>query len=79
MYSGFVRAVDRLPRRDRERIVRAVRSLGANPRPQGCKKLANVGNAWRVRVGDYRVVYEIHDRVLLVVVLKVGHRRDVYE
>ena len=50
----------------------------SNPRPAGVKKLASVQNLYRIRVGDCRVVSEIPDRALIMVVVKVGHRRDVY-
>ena len=55
-----------------------IEALSSNPRPAGVKKLASVENLYRIRVGDYRVVYEIRDRALVVVVVKIGHRRDVY-
>jgi mRNA interferase RelE/StbE len=47
------------------------------PRPPGCKKLRGE-NAWRIRVGDYRIIYEIHDQISQVIVVTVGHRREVY-
>jgi mRNA interferase RelE/StbE len=50
---------------------------GPNPRPPGCRKLAH-SEAWRIRVGDYRVIYEIDDSSHAVLVVHVGHRRDVY-
>ena len=68
----------KLPAKIRVRVADAIRSLQANPRPAGCKKLAGNANYYRIRVGDYRVLYEIRDRVLLVLVIKVGHRREVY-
>ncbi len=60
----------------RRRILAAIEALSGNPRPPGCKKLAGQ-EAWRVRVGDYRVVYEIHGQILLVIVVDAGHRRDI--
>jgi mRNA interferase RelE/StbE len=62
----------------RVRVTDAIRSLQAKPRPAGCKKLAGNADYYRIRVGDYRVLYEIRDRVLVVLVIKVGHRREVY-
>ena len=62
---------------DRDRVVVAIRSLAEDPRPPGCKKLKRVG-AWSIRVGDYRVIYDVDDSDLLVTVLRVRHRRDVY-
>jgi mRNA interferase RelE/StbE len=55
-----------------------VTALGANPRPPGCKKLTGV-NAWRIRAGDWRVIYQIHDSRLIVLVIRVGHRREIYK
>jgi mRNA interferase RelE/StbE len=60
------------------RVVRKLEELADNPRPPGCKKLQGEDNLWRVRTGDYRIAYSIHDDVLLVVVARVAHRRDVY-
>ena len=60
-----------------KRILAKLSELESNPRPFGCKKLRN-RDAWRVRIGDYRVIYEIHDKVLQVIVVTVGHRREVY-
>ena len=59
------------------RIRDAIGGLAEDPRPPGCLKLTG-RDAWRIRIGDYRVVYEVDDRVRLVTVLHVGHRRDVY-
>ena len=68
----------KLPAKIRVRVADAIRSLGANPRPTGCKKLAGNAAYYRIRVGDYRVLYEVRDRAILVLVIKVGHRREVY-
>lgn len=62
----------------RRRIQAAVELLAGEPRPPGAKNLVGGEGEWRVRTGDYRIVYEIHDGVLLVLVLAVGHRREVY-
>jgi len=62
----------------RRRIQAAVELLATEPRPAGAKKLAGGGGEWRARTGDYRIVYEIHDQVLLVLVLALGHRREIY-
>jgi mRNA interferase RelE/StbE len=63
---------------DRTRIVSAIQSLADEPRPQGVEKLSGADALYRVRVGDYRIIYEIRDDQLVVTVIKVGHRRDVY-
>ncbi|SOC58355.1 type II toxin-antitoxin system RelE family toxin [Ornithinimicrobium cerasi] len=63
----------------RRRVQAAVELLADEPRPTGAKKLVGGDGEWRVRTGDYRIVYEIDDGVLLVLVLAVGHRRDIYQ
>ena len=68
----------KLPARARTRVGDAIRALGADPRPSGCKKLSGNADYFRIRVGDYRILYEIRDRDILVLVIKIGHRRDVY-
>ncbi|WP_300539738.1 type II toxin-antitoxin system RelE/ParE family toxin [uncultured Nocardioides sp.] len=62
----------------RRRIQAVVELLAQEPRPAGAKKLVGGDGEWRVRTGDYRVIYEVRDGVLLVLVLAVGHRRDIY-
>ena len=61
---------------DRQRIADAILALASNPRPAGCKKLK--AGAWRIRVGYYRVAYDVDDDDQIVTVQKIGHRRDVY-
>ena len=63
----------------RAKLVAAIDALADDPRPAGCKKLAGSANRYRIRAaGAYRIVYDVHDDVLLVVVIRVGHRRDIY-
>jgi mRNA interferase RelE/StbE len=62
----------------RRRVQAAIELLAETPRPPAAKQLVNSGGAWRVRTGDYRIVYEIHDDRILVLVLRIGHRRDIY-
>jgi mRNA interferase RelE/StbE len=64
--------------RDRRRLERAIDGLARNPRPHGARKLEGGAGELRVRVGVYRIVYEVDDPVLRVLVLRVGHRREVY-
>ena len=59
------------------RIIDSIRGLAIDPRPQGCKKLSG-RPAWRIRIGAYRVIYEIHDGQLVVLVITIGNRGDVY-
>ena len=61
------------------RIDRKILALADNPRPPGCKKLRGYKDQWRVRVGDWRVVYLIDDEAKLVTITRVAHRREVYE
>ena len=63
----------------RRRIQAAIDLLAENPRPPAATRLVGGAGEWRVRTGDYRVIYEIHDGELLVLVLRMAHRRDVYE
>jgi mRNA interferase RelE/StbE len=72
------RDLGRLPQAIHDRIVRALNALSTNPRPRGCRKLSESKNDWRIRVGDYRVIYEIADADHVVRVNRVRHRREVY-
>lgn len=71
-------ALKALPKKDRERVRKKINALAALPRSRKAEKLEGVEELYRVRSGDYRVVYQIRDDVLLVVVVRVGNRRDVY-
>ncbi|MEO6788557.1 MAG: type II toxin-antitoxin system RelE/ParE family toxin [Chthoniobacteraceae bacterium] len=71
------KTLDRLPDAVSARILDRLTELETNPRPADVKKLKG-RDAWRIRVGDYRVIYEIHDRELHILVITLGHRRDVY-
>lgn len=64
------------PQHDVKRILQRIRSLADDPRPAGCEKLSGL-ERYRVRQGAYRIIYEIEDRQLTVLIVKVGHRRDV--
>jgi mRNA interferase RelE/StbE len=66
-----------LPLRDYERIKRLISGLAYTPRPQGCLKLTG-RSGWRIRAGDYRVIYEVDDKNRTVTVLHIGNRRDIY-
>lgn len=73
-----LRALGSLPRAIQRRIRTAIDELATNPRPPGVRKLVGCETTYRRRVGDYRIVYDIHDDQLLVLVIKIGHRRDIY-
>ena len=66
-----------LPKVDVARILRCMESLAQNPRPPGCEKLSGQ-ERYRLRQGNYRILYELCDDELIVTVVKVGHRREVY-
>ncbi|MCE9589917.1 MAG: type II toxin-antitoxin system RelE/ParE family toxin [Planctomycetes bacterium] len=72
------REIEALPRQDQRRIISKIEALANNPRPSGCVRLAGESGLWRCRSGVYRIIYQIQDARLLIVVVKVGHRRDVY-
>ncbi|MGA2501507.1 MAG: type II toxin-antitoxin system RelE/ParE family toxin [Tepidisphaeraceae bacterium] len=72
------KALARLPRNVQGRIITKIVSLGADPRPPGCVKLAGAARMWRIRVGDYRIVYLVDDPLEAVDVRIVAHRREVY-
>ncbi|MCC5845098.1 MAG: type II toxin-antitoxin system RelE/ParE family toxin [Verrucomicrobia bacterium] len=67
----------RLDRTAQDRIISGIRELADEPRPSGCKKLSG-RPAWRIRIGSFRVIYEIQDAQLLVLVVKIGDRKEVY-
>ncbi|MFL6214911.1 MAG: type II toxin-antitoxin system RelE family toxin [Blastocatellia bacterium] len=67
-----------LPKHEYERIKEAIKSLSQEPRPAGSKKLSG-REGWRIRAGDYRVIYEIDDSQQSLTILHIGHRRDVYK
>lgn len=66
-----------LPRKDLSRILKRIEALATDPRPQGSEKLS-AQERYRIRQGDYRVVYEVQDEAAAVLVVRVGHRREVY-
>jgi mRNA interferase RelE/StbE len=72
------RDLDRLPSDIFTRVQSALLNLAKQPRPPGCRKLTGSQNDWRVRVGDYRIVYAIDDHACVVHINRVRHRREVY-
>jgi mRNA interferase RelE/StbE len=70
--------LEALPKKDRQRLAARIQALATDPRPPGCEKLSGQDNLYRVRQGDYRILYTVDDAALLVVVYKIGHRREVY-
>jgi len=81
-YNVFIKPsaakeLERIPLKDRRRVARRIAALAGDPRPPGCEKLTGE-NAFRIRQGNYRIVYTVEDEVLTIVVIKVGDRKDVY-
>lgn len=73
------RELEALDARLVQRIVSAIDALAREPRPRGCRKLRGESNLWRIRIGEYRVVYAIHDERRLVDIIAVRHRSKAYE
>jgi mRNA interferase RelE/StbE len=72
------RQLKKIPRSMLQQIVAAIDALALDPRPQGAAKL-KASDFYRVRVGDYRIIYEIQDKHLIILVVSVGNRRDIYK
>jgi mRNA interferase RelE/StbE len=72
-----VKEIEAVPKKDRLRIIKRIRALAADPRPPGSEKLSG-DDKYRIRQGNYRIVYSVSDEVILVIVVKVGHRKDIY-
>jgi mRNA interferase RelE/StbE len=75
--KSAAKALANLPSEDYQKVRDAIRGLATNPRPQGCLKLTG-REGWRIRIGVYRVIYTINDSDKNIVVLDLGHRRDIY-
>ncbi len=76
--QAAARQVRKLPKPVQNKVLEAIEGLQSDPRPHGSRKLVGEDYAWRVRVGDYRVIYEVFDNELVVTVVRAGHRREVY-
>jgi len=74
--ASAAKELEALPKADRLRVAARLQALAANPRPFGCEKLTGA-EKYRLRQGNYRILYEIHDDQVIVVVFKIGHRREV--
>jgi mRNA interferase RelE/StbE len=71
------RALDKLPKSDFQAVIEAIKDLAQSPRPRGIEKVKSTG-LWRIRQGDYRIIYAIDDNEHLITVVRVGHRREIY-
>lgn len=72
------KALYKLPKNDLGRVVEVIKALADNPFPHGYKKLSDEQDTYRVRVGNYRVIYEIYQKIVLIKILKIGDRKEVY-
>lgn len=68
----------KLPENIAVKVIKQIRALAKEPRPNGCKKLAGTDYTYRIRINDYRIVYSIFDQQLVIQVIKIGHRKDIY-
>ena len=68
----------KLPAEDQRRVARAVLALAEEPRPRGSRKLSGYDDVYRIRVGRYRVLYSVFERRLVIIILKIGRRKDIY-
>ncbi len=71
--------LDKIPNLYYNAIISKIKQLANNPHPNGCKKLVGRDDLWRVRAGDYRIIYCIKDEILIIEVINIGHRKDVYK
>ena len=77
--KSAARELETVPgKKDRQRIVARIGRLAENPRPPGVEKLSGTADKYRVRQGDYRIVYELDEKAESVLIVKIGHRKDVY-
>ncbi|MGF1540232.1 MAG: type II toxin-antitoxin system RelE/ParE family toxin [Pleurocapsa sp.] len=77
VFRGAQKTLAKLPKQDYQRVRAAIEDLAQTSRPRGCKKLTG-RPAWRIRVGVYRIIYEINDRQQTITIVDIGHRRDIY-
>jgi mRNA interferase RelE/StbE len=76
--KGVDKDFRKIPVKFADRIAASIDKLAANPRPPSCVKLVGFDSEYRIRVGDYRIIYQINDNVLVILVLEIGHRKDIY-
>lgn len=79
LYNNFEKDIKKLPQNEVLKILKKIKDLSNDPRPHGCKRLlGNLSDLYRIRIGNYRIIYEIHDSILLILIVKVGNRADIY-
>jgi mRNA interferase RelE/StbE len=75
--KSAIKELHSIPQKDIQKIITKIKSLSSNPKPQGCTKLTNRED-YRIRVGNYRIIYSINDDILIIIVIKLGHRKEIY-
>ncbi len=73
------KVLKKIPKKDIVKVVQAIQQLAINPFPEGCRKLKGEEDIYRVRQGNYRIIYEIEGKKLVILILKIGHRKDIYK
>lgn len=76
--SSAEKSLKKIPSKDLNKIIKAIQILAINPFPDNCRKLSGEENAFRIRQGNYRIIYEVIGKKLLILILKIGHRKDIY-
>jgi len=74
---SVLKDMENIPKKDLSKIIKRIEALANNPRPAGCEKISGLSR-YRIRQGDYRIIYSIQDDLLTIWIVKIGHRRDVY-
>ena len=72
------KALKKIPKKDRIKIIELIQTLAITPLPQGVRKLLGEQNIYRIRQGNYRVIYELRNKKLIILILKIGHRKNIY-
>lgn len=75
--KSAVKELEDIPKKELQKIIKRIRTLSSHPRPQGSQKLSH-GEQYRIRKGDYRIIYSVQDDDLTVHIIKVGHRKEIY-
>lgn len=76
--ESALKALGKVEKKAKARIWTAISKLAEEPRPLGCVKMAGPDDLWRIRVGEWRIIYQVRDKEMIVLVIRVGHRREVY-
>ncbi len=77
--STAEKSLKKIPKKDIQKIVEAIQILSINPFPNGCRKLSGEENSYRIRQGNYRIIYAVDANKLLILILKIGHRKEIYK